>query len=122
MTVSHLTGVTLRSEKEVNMFMAETLEGYKICRPGDLVINTLWAWMGAMGVAFQRGLVSPAYNVYRSLGNSLNIALSITWYAYRSLPKRSLATQKVFGHPVCGFTLKSFFKSYCLSLLLRSNE
>ena len=68
LTVSHLTGVTLRSEKEVNMFMAETLEGYKICRPGDLVINTLWAWMGAMGVAFQHGLVSPAYNVYRSLG------------------------------------------------------
>ena len=68
LTVSHLTGVTLRSEKEVNMFMAETLEGYKICRPGDLVINTLWAWMGAMGVAFQHGLVSPAYNVYRPLG------------------------------------------------------
>ena len=68
LTVSHLTGVTLRSEKEVNMFMAETLEGYKICQPGDLVINTLWAWMGAMGVAFQHGLISPAYNVYRSLG------------------------------------------------------
>ncbi len=68
LTVSHLTGVTLRSEKDVNMFMAETLEGYKICQPGDLVINTLWAWMGAMGVAFQGGLVSPAYNVYRPLG------------------------------------------------------
>ena len=68
LTVSHLTGVTRRSEKEVNMFMAETLEGYKICQPGDLVINTLWAWMGAMGIAFQGGLVSPAYNVYRSLG------------------------------------------------------
>ena len=68
LTVSHLTGVTLRSEKEVNMFMAETLEGYKICQPGDLVINTLWAWMGAMGVAFRPGLVSPAYNVYRPLG------------------------------------------------------
>ena len=68
LTVSHLTGVTPRSEKAVNMFMAETLEGYKICQPGDLVINTLWAWMGAMGVAFQHGLVSPAYNVYRALG------------------------------------------------------
>jgi type I restriction enzyme S subunit len=30
-----------------------------------LVINTLWAWMGAMGVARQDGVVSPAYNVYR---------------------------------------------------------
>lgn len=64
LTVSHLTGITLRSEKEVNMFEAETLEGYKLCERGDLVINTLWAWMGAMGVASIRGVVSPAYNVY----------------------------------------------------------
>ncbi|MBN1488047.1 MAG: restriction endonuclease subunit S [Anaerolineae bacterium] len=65
LTVSHLTGVTPRAEKDVNMFMAESLEGYKICQAGDLVINTLWAWMGAMGVAFQPGLVSPSYHVYR---------------------------------------------------------
>ncbi len=33
LTVSHLTGVTPRSEKDVNMFEAETTEGYKICLP-----------------------------------------------------------------------------------------
>ena len=65
LTVSHLTGVTPRSEKDVNMFEAETNEGYKICHPSDLVINTLWAWMGAMGVAPVKGIVSPAYNVYQ---------------------------------------------------------
>ena len=65
LSVSHLTGVTSRAEKNVNMFMAETLEGYKRCEAGDLVINTLWAWMGAMGVAQQAGIVSPAYNVYQ---------------------------------------------------------
>ena len=65
LTVSHLTGVTLRSEKDVNMFEAETTEGYKICLSGDLVINTLWAWMGAMGVSPVNGIVSPAYNVYQ---------------------------------------------------------
>jgi len=64
LTVSHLTGVTLRSEKDVNMFEAETTEGYKISLPGDLVINTLWAWMGAMGISPMKGIVSPAYNVY----------------------------------------------------------
>lgn len=64
LTVSHLTGVTPRSEKDVKMFEAETNVGYKICLPGDLVINTLWAWMGAMGVAHVDGIVSPAYNVY----------------------------------------------------------
>lgn len=65
LSVSHLTGVTSRAEKNVNMFMAESLEGYKRCEAGDLVINTLWAWMGAMGVARQPGIVSPAYNVYQ---------------------------------------------------------
>ena len=64
LTVSHLTGVTPRSEKDVNMFEAETTEGYKLCQAGDLVINTLWAWMGAMGVSPVDGIVSPAYNVY----------------------------------------------------------
>ncbi len=66
LTVSHLTGVTPRSEKDVNMFEAQTTEGYKICFPGDLVINTLWAWMGAMGVAPVKGIASPAYNVYET--------------------------------------------------------
>jgi len=47
------------------MFEAESTEGYKICLRGDLVINTLWAWMGAMGVSPVDGIVSPAYNVYR---------------------------------------------------------
>jgi type I restriction enzyme, S subunit len=65
LTVSHLTGVTPRSEKNVNMIMAETLEGYKRCQAGDTVINTMWAWMGALGTARQEGVVSPSYNVYR---------------------------------------------------------
>ena len=65
LTVSHLTGVTKRSDKDVNMFMAESLEGYKKCSKDDLVINTLWAWMGAMGVSPVDGVISPAYNVYR---------------------------------------------------------
>ena len=64
LTVSHITGVTPRAEKDVYMFKAEDMTGYKICKPNDLVINTLWAWMGAMGVAWQEGIVSPAYHVY----------------------------------------------------------
>ena len=47
------------------MFMAETLENYKRCQPGDLVINTMWAHMGALGTAKIPGVVSPSYNVYR---------------------------------------------------------
>lgn len=70
LTVSHITGVTRRADKEVNMFLAETLEGYKMCLAGDLVINTMWAWMGALGCSPLDGLVSPAYNVYRPRSRS----------------------------------------------------
>jgi type I restriction enzyme S subunit len=65
LSVSHLTGVTPRRLKNVTMFMAESNVGHKVCRPGDLVINTLWAWMAALGVNRHLGLVSPAYGVYR---------------------------------------------------------
>ncbi len=65
LTVSHITGVTTRAEKEVNMFMAESMEGYKRCHAGDLAINTMWAWMGALGISPIDGIVSPSYNVYR---------------------------------------------------------
>jgi len=65
LSVSHLTGVTPRRLKNVTMFMAESNVGHKVCRPGDLVINTLWAWMAALGVTRHLGLVSPAYGVYR---------------------------------------------------------
>ncbi|MCQ3812179.1 MAG: restriction endonuclease subunit S [Acidimicrobiia bacterium] len=65
LTVSHITGVTRRSEKpDVGMFMAESLEDYKRCEGGDFIINTMWAWMGAAGTAREPGLVSPSYNVY----------------------------------------------------------
>ncbi len=67
LTVSHITGITPRSMKNVNMFEAVTLEGYKHVAPGDLAINTMWAWMGALGTSRYEGLVSPAYGVYRPL-------------------------------------------------------
>jgi type I restriction enzyme S subunit len=70
LSVSHLTGVTPRSQKTITMFLAKSNVGHKACRPNDVVINTMWAWMGALGVARQTGIVSPAYGVYRPLKGS----------------------------------------------------
>ncbi len=67
LSVSHITGVTPRSQKNITMFMASSYLGHKLCKPGDLVINTMWAWMGAMGVSKQIGIVSPSYGVYRPI-------------------------------------------------------
>jgi len=49
LSVSHVTGVTPRSERNVTMFESESLDGYRIVEPDDLVINTMWAWMGRPG-------------------------------------------------------------------------
>lgn len=68
LSVSHMTGVTPRSEKtNIYMFMAEDYSGSKLCRPNDLVFNIMWAWMGALGVSERIGIVSPSYGVYRQL-------------------------------------------------------
>ena len=65
LSVSHKTGVTPRSQKNITMFLAESYEGYKLCRPDDVVVNTMWAWMAALGVSRHIGIVSSAYGVYR---------------------------------------------------------
>ena len=70
LSVSHLTGVTPRSQKNITMFMAESYVGHKMCRAGDLVANTMWMWMGALGVSEVEGILSPSYAIYRPKANA----------------------------------------------------
>ena len=71
LSVSGLRGVTRRSEMDFDMLGPETAEGYKICLSGDLVVKTLGASMGAMGVSPVDGIVSPAHSVFE-LGASVH--------------------------------------------------
>ena len=72
LSVSHITGITPRSQKNVTMFQAESLVGYKLCKTGDIAANTMWTWQGAIGVSKFAGVVSPAYNVYRQKSDIFN--------------------------------------------------
>ena len=65
LTVSSERGVVPRSSASVTMFKAESYIGYKLCWPNDLVINSLWAWSGGLGLSRYHGIVSSAYGVYR---------------------------------------------------------
>jgi len=69
LSVSHMTGVTPRSEKNVTMFMAEDYTGSKTCRKNDLVFNIMWTWMGALGVSDRPGIVSSSYGIFRQQKN-----------------------------------------------------
>jgi type I restriction enzyme S subunit len=65
LTVSSAHGIVPRKTANVTMFKAESYLGYKLCWPGDLVINSLWAWAGGLGVSRHHGIISSAYGVYR---------------------------------------------------------
>ena len=67
LTVSAQRGVIPRKSANVTMFKAESYVGYKLCWPGDLVINSLWAWANGLGVSQHHGIISSAYGVYRPL-------------------------------------------------------
>lgn len=67
LSVSDKTGVTPRSMKNITMFMAESLIGYKRCKIGDVCSNIMWMWHGAVGVTKYEGVISPSYGVYRQI-------------------------------------------------------
>lgn len=72
LSVSEYYGVALKSERISDDDMlthAETLDGYKICKENDLVMNIMLAWKRAMGVSEYTGIVSPAYCIYRGKQN-----------------------------------------------------
>ena len=70
LTVSSTRGVVPRRSANVTMFKANSYAGHKLCWPGDLVINSLWAWNGGLGVSRHHGIVSTAYGVYRARNTS----------------------------------------------------
>uniref|UniRef100_UPI003D9051E9 restriction endonuclease subunit S n=1 Tax=Gordonia sp. B7-2 TaxID=3420932 RepID=UPI003D9051E9 len=65
MSVSIDWGVRRRSETTDKLARAEDLSHYKICREGDIVVNRMRAFQGALGVAPEDGVVSPDYAVLR---------------------------------------------------------
>ena len=68
LSVSEYYGVSPRAEhidSSEHLTRAESLIGYKRCRPGDLVMNIMLAWKRALGASDYGGIVSPAYAVFR---------------------------------------------------------
>jgi len=65
LSVSEHKGVVPRKDLKITMFMAESYEGFKLCNPGDVVVNSLWAWGRGIGVSEYHGIVSTAYGVFR---------------------------------------------------------
>ena len=57
-------GVFPHGEHEERGNKAQTVDGYKIVKKNDIVVNIILAWMGAIGVSEYDGVTSPAYDIY----------------------------------------------------------
>ena len=58
-------GVRPRKELEERGNKATTTDGYWVVKKGDIIVNKLLAWMGAVGVSHYDGVTSPAYDILR---------------------------------------------------------
>lgn len=65
LSVSISWGVRRRDEVSEAEGRAENLSNYKVCAKGDLVINRMRAFQGALGLAPEDGVVSPDYAVLK---------------------------------------------------------
>jgi type I restriction enzyme, S subunit len=69
LSVSASRGVVARSTITDDEPRADDLTNYKVCRPGDIVVNRMSAYQGALGSALLQGIVSPDYIVLRPCRN-----------------------------------------------------
>ncbi len=58
-------GVKPRRQLEERGNKASTTDGYWFVKKGDIVVNKLLAWMGAIGLSEYDGVTSPAYDILR---------------------------------------------------------
>ncbi|MEU9653458.1 restriction endonuclease subunit S [Streptomyces sp. NPDC048110] len=65
LAVSIHHGVVPRDTLTDDLPRAEDLSNYKVCDEGDIILNRMRAFQGAIGVSPIRGLVSPDYMVLR---------------------------------------------------------
>ena len=70
LSVSIERGVQVRTSDTTNQAASEDLSKYKRAFRGDIVINRMRAFQGALGASATTGLVSPDYAVLHPVGSS----------------------------------------------------
>ena len=77
LSLTRTHGLIPQTEATSRLASAEDLSKYKICRPGQLVMNRMQAWSGMFAVPVQTGLISPDYSVFR-----VHSAFEVRYFEY----------------------------------------
>lgn len=69
LSLTRRKGLVPHSEVSDRPPSASDLSKYKVCVPGELIMNRMQAWSGMFATATREGLISPDYSVFSAVGD-----------------------------------------------------
>lgn len=87
---------------------AVTTDGYWIVKKGDIVVNKLLAWMGAIGLAEYEGVTSPAYDILRKASDQVDE----NYYTYLFRTEKAQAIFKRHSRGIMNVRLRLYFDKF----------
>lgn len=105
-------GVEPRKDLEAKGNKATTTDSYWIVKEGDIIINKLLMWMGAVGLSKYNGVTSPAYDVIRAKEDALP---EYYHYLLRSPIMRGQYLTRSRG--IMEMRLRLYFEDFCTVML-----
>ncbi len=100
-------GVRPRRSLEQKGNKASTTDNYWIVMKGDLIVNKLLAWMGAIGVSHYSGVTSPAYDILRSIQD-----INSDYYHHLFRTKLYLQQFKAWSRGIMDMRLRLYFDEF----------
>ena len=100
-------GVKPRAELEERGNKASTTDGYWFVKKGDIVVNKLLAWMGAIGVSNYDGVTSPAYDILRA-----KVQLESNFYHYLFRNEACVSELRKHSRGIMDMRLRLYFDKF----------
>lgn len=100
-------GVKPRAELEERGNKASTTDGYWFVKKGDIVVNKLLAWMGAIGVSNYDGVTSPAYDILRA-----KVQIDSNFFHYLFRNESCISELKKHSRGIMDMRLRLYFDKF----------
>ncbi len=101
-------GVKPRKDMEQRGNKAVTTDGYWIVKKGDIIVNKLLAWMGAIGLSEYDGVTSPAYDILRKSNQNVDAR----FYTYLFRTEKAQAIFKKHSRGIMDVRLRLYFDKF----------
>jgi type I restriction enzyme S subunit len=100
-------GVEPRKDLEEKGNKASTTDGYWRVKVGDMIVNKLLAWMGAIGLSKYEGVTSPAYDILRP-----SVPAAGWYYHYLFRTKSCTSELKRHSRGIMDMRLRLYFDKF----------